>query len=98
MTLACRRGVPAARPDGLGAAVASRGPRATAACVAALCVVLAAAATASWRGGLAAAVGLLCAESLLRRCVRRFAGVTGDVFGALCEVAATAAYITLTFH
>jgi adenosylcobinamide-GDP ribazoletransferase len=98
MTLACRRGVPAARPEGLGAAVASAVPRATAACVAALCVVLAAAATASWRGGLAAAVGLLCAELLLRRCVRRFAGVTGDVFGALCEVAATSAYITLTFH
>jgi adenosylcobinamide-GDP ribazoletransferase len=84
--------------DGGGAAVASAVPRATAACVAALCVVLAAAATASWRGGLAAAVGLLCAELLLRRCVRRFAGVTGDVFGALCEVAATSAYITLTFH
>jgi adenosylcobinamide-GDP ribazoletransferase len=98
MTLACRRGVPAARPEGLGAAVASALPRAAALGVAAACVALAAAATASWRGALAAAVALLCAELLLHRCVRRLDGVTGDVFGALCEAATTCAYVVLALH
>ncbi|MGW9074358.1 adenosylcobinamide-GDP ribazoletransferase, partial [Streptomyces yangpuensis] len=37
----------------------------------------------------------IAAEGLLRRCVRRFDGVTGDVFGALAEVAATTALIVL---
>ncbi|WP_078848263.1 adenosylcobinamide-GDP ribazoletransferase [Streptomyces sp. NRRL S-104] len=40
-------------------------------------------------------MALLAAELLLRRCVRRFDGVTGDVFGALAEVAATTALIVL---
>ncbi|MFE2857624.1 adenosylcobinamide-GDP ribazoletransferase [Streptomyces lavendulae] len=44
----------------------------------------------------AVAAGLLAADLLLRRCVRRFGGVTGDVFGALCEVAATTALVTLS--
>ncbi|MCB5181653.1 adenosylcobinamide-GDP ribazoletransferase, partial [Streptomyces antimicrobicus] len=35
------------------------------------------------------------AELLLRRCVRRFGGVTGDVFGALAEVATTTVLIAL---
>ncbi|MGW3958032.1 adenosylcobinamide-GDP ribazoletransferase [Streptomyces sp. NPDC004752] len=39
------------------------------------------------------AVGV--AELLLRRCVRRFGGVTGDVFGALAETAATTALVVL---
>ncbi|WP_344258311.1 adenosylcobinamide-GDP ribazoletransferase, partial [Streptomyces sodiiphilus] len=43
----------------------------------------------------AAALGLGCAELLLRHCRRRLGGVTGDVFGALAETAATAALVTL---
>ncbi|MDV9200474.1 adenosylcobinamide-GDP ribazoletransferase [Streptomyces sp. Wh19] len=42
-----------------------------------------------------AALGV--AQLLLRHCVRRFGGVTGDVFGALAETAATAALVALTF-
>ncbi|MYT24038.1 adenosylcobinamide-GDP ribazoletransferase, partial [Streptomyces sp. SID7760] len=40
-------------------------------------------------------IALAAAESLLRRCVRRFDGVTGDVFGALAEIAATTALVVL---
>ncbi|MEU1024281.1 adenosylcobinamide-GDP ribazoletransferase, partial [Streptomyces sp. NPDC005904] len=35
-------------------------------------------------------------ELLLRHCVRRFGGVTGDVFGGLAETAATTALVVLT--
>ncbi|MFD3543893.1 adenosylcobinamide-GDP ribazoletransferase [Streptomyces sp. NPDC058662] len=101
MTLASRAGVPAARPGGLGAAVAGAVPPGVAACVAALTVVLVAAAAlplgAAGAAQHAAAVlaALAAAEQLLRRCVRRFDGVTGDVFGALSEAAATAALLVL---
>ncbi|MFC5661195.1 adenosylcobinamide-GDP ribazoletransferase, partial [Streptomyces nogalater] len=48
------------------------------------------------RTALAVAAGLAVAEVLLRRCVRRFGGVTGDVFGALAETAATTALVLLS--
>ncbi|MFI5617352.1 adenosylcobinamide-GDP ribazoletransferase [Streptomyces sp. NPDC051567] len=101
MTLASRAGVPAARPEGLGAAVAGAVPHRVAAAVTAL--VLALAALAALPLGLPSAAqhvaavlaALLAAELLLRRCVRRFEGVTGDVFGALAETAATTALLVL---
>ncbi|MFI7008153.1 adenosylcobinamide-GDP ribazoletransferase [Streptomyces sp. NPDC050145] len=93
LTLASRAGVPPARPEGLGAAVAGTvGPRA--ALVAGL-VVVGVTAGVSLPGAAAVVLGCGAAELLLRRCVRRFGGVTGDVFGALAEVAATAALIAL---
>jgi adenosylcobinamide-GDP ribazoletransferase len=99
MTLACRAGVPAARPGGLGAAVAGVVPSRAAWSLAAVCVALAAACgtpfggLTSLRFAVAAALALLGGELLLRRCRRRFGGVTGDVFGALAEVAATVALV-----
>ncbi|MER5885231.1 adenosylcobinamide-GDP ribazoletransferase [Streptomyces sp. NPDC001941] len=102
MTLASRRGVPAARPEGLGAVVAGTVPARPLLAVAALVLAGCAGAGAAWsgydavRGVLAALAGLGAAEALLRRCVRRFGGVTGDVFGAVEEAAATAALVVLT--
>ncbi|MEU6315355.1 adenosylcobinamide-GDP ribazoletransferase [Streptomyces sp. NPDC047014] len=102
MTLAAREGVPAARPGGLGAAVAGVVPRRVATALAAATALLAAAAAlplgppAAARATAAVLLALLAAELLLRRCVRRFDGVTGDVFGALAELSATAALIVLT--
>ncbi|WP_432084142.1 adenosylcobinamide-GDP ribazoletransferase [Streptomyces sp. WAC 04229] len=99
LTLAARAGVPAARPEGLGAAVAGVVPTA-AALGAAAAVTLAAAAAGALLGPYSVvrtALAVLCAaaaaELLLRHCVRRFGGVTGDVFGGVAETAATTALV-----
>ncbi|AXK32794.1 adenosylcobinamide-GDP ribazoletransferase [Streptomyces armeniacus] len=110
LTLASREGVPAARPEGLGAAVAGTVPVRAAYGAAAAVAVLAALAGAplagdgAYAGVPAAAVAyaaavvlsLACGELLLRHCRRRFGGVTGDVYGALAETTATAALVVLT--
>ena len=93
-------GVPPARPDGLGSAVAGSVPRGVALIAAGVLVVGAAALPAAFgRPGLGghlaagAVAGLVAAELVLHRAVRRFGGVTGDVFGALCELATAAALV-----
>jgi adenosylcobinamide-GDP ribazoletransferase len=104
MTLACREGVRAAREGGLGAAVAGAVPPRTAWVVVALCGALALALGAPFHGFTAlrfltgAAASVLCGEVLLRRCRVRFSGVTGDVFGAVCEVGATSALVVLSLR
>ncbi|GAA2406502.1 adenosylcobinamide-GDP ribazoletransferase [Actinomadura vinacea] len=99
---ACRSGVPAARPGGLGALVA--GTVTTRAAVAVTAAVLAGAALAgaacgglqgALGAGLAVAAALGTALLMLRHAVRRLGGVTGDVFGALVELATTAALVVL---
>jgi adenosylcobinamide-GDP ribazoletransferase len=101
LTLAARAGVPPARPDGLGAAVAGAVPVRGALAVTALCALLAAAAGLPFgpehalRAAGALVLALGAAELLLRHCVRRFGGVTGDVFGGLAETAATTALVLL---
>ncbi|WP_246213872.1 adenosylcobinamide-GDP ribazoletransferase [Kitasatospora viridis] len=92
----CLRPVPAARPGGLGAMVAATvTPRAALAgtALAALAVALIG---RHPRYALALILGQLAAAALLRRCVRRFGGVTGDVLGALVETAGTAALLAIT--
>ena len=125
LPLACSRGIPAARPEGLGHLVAGTVGRTGLLVSASLAgvalatgIVLAAAlsptatlgppAPAAGQlvavdgGGLAPViVGLLVTAGLplavaglyLRRCVRRFGGVTGDVLGACVEVAFTASLV-----
>ncbi|GLJ88450.1 adenosylcobinamide-GDP ribazoletransferase [Streptomyces poonensis] len=102
LTLAARAGVPPARPEGLGAAVAGTVPVGGALLVAGAVAVAAAVAGGALSGTYGAvravcAVVLACAaaELLLRHCTRRLGGVTGDVFGALAETAATAALLVL---
>jgi adenosylcobinamide-GDP ribazoletransferase len=94
---ACRRGVPAARPDGLGALVA--GTTGWAALVAGALAVAAVAVPGvpgrPWQGPLAVALGLAASLLVLRHAVRRLGGITGDVLGALVELAATLAYVVL---
>ncbi|MEV4049038.1 MULTISPECIES: adenosylcobinamide-GDP ribazoletransferase [unclassified Streptomyces] len=101
LTTAARSGVPAARPEGLGAAVAGVVPVGGALAAAAV-VTLAGAAAGAYLGpydALRTALAVVCAaaaaELLLRHCVRRFGGVTGDVFGGVAETAATTALVVL---
>ncbi len=99
LTWACRRGVPSARPDGLGALVAGTvSPpipvlitmAATAAAAAAVAVsTRLASQPLGWTLPLAVVAGLAAALVVQRHAVRRLGGITGDVLGALAEVAAT---------
>lgn len=91
----------AARPEGLGAAVAGTVPvRAALLCAGAVVAGCAAAGAAfgaygALHAGLAALLGLGLGELLLRHCRRRLGGVTGDVFGALAESAGLTAVVAL---
>jgi len=93
------RGVPAARPDGLGALVAGSvrpvvPAAATAATLAAAAAAVAISATVTggalgWTLPLAVAAGLAAAFAVQRHAVRRLGGITGDVLGAVAEIATT---------
>ncbi|MQY15336.1 Adenosylcobinamide-GDP ribazoletransferase [Streptomyces sp. RB5] len=103
LTLACRPSVPPSRPEGLGAAVAGTVPTPWAYGIATTCAAAVAAVTWPLSGPgdalrltAACAAGLIASTLLLRHCVRRLRGITGDVFGALAETAATAALVTAT--
>jgi adenosylcobinamide-GDP ribazoletransferase len=109
LPLLCSRGVPAARADGLGRAVAgsvSRRGLLVASLLAAAALVLARALLAGPQVGSGArdlAWPVLCvllplsvAGLLARRCVRRLGGVTGDVLGAGVEVTFTTALVLLS--
>ena len=92
---------PAARPGGFGALVAGRTTTADRALTVAVlaCAVAAAGLTAggpalAGRGLAAALAGLLAGWLLQRTARRRLGGMTGDVFGAILQVSATAAMIT----
>lgn len=95
---ACRRGIPAARPGGLGASVVGSVTAAKATVVTlAVFVVAGVAGKLDFDGGrlhesVHAIFAVLCAvvaAALIRRlAVWRLGGMTGDVFGALIEIAA----------
>ncbi|MFG2382174.1 adenosylcobinamide-GDP ribazoletransferase [Streptomyces avermitilis] len=102
LTLAARTGVPPARPEGLGAAVAGTVPVGGALLTAGAVIAAAAGAGALFgtydivRTAPAVLLAVAAAELLLRHCTRRFGGVTGDVFGGLAETAATTALVVLS--
>ncbi|GAY08513.1 adenosylcobinamide-GDP ribazoletransferase [Pseudonocardia sp. N23] len=96
-TWCARRGVPAARPGGLGATVAGSQPWWVAV---AWWAVLAAAAAwlvpARWPGVLAVAVAALSVAGLSAHTRRRFGGMNGDVLGAASELGVTAVLVVLS--
>ncbi len=96
ITWACRRAVPAARPSGLGALVAgTQHPGVPAALTAAL---LAGSAAAGPILAAAAAAGLALSWLVTRLAVRRLGGITGDVLGALTEIATAACLLVTALH
>ncbi|MEV6647088.1 adenosylcobinamide-GDP ribazoletransferase [Amycolatopsis sp. NPDC051371] len=97
LSMSCARGVPSARPEGLGATVAGSVPRTVAVVIAVAAGGLAALipGTDWWRGPLAVAIAYVVTAALLIRCTRRLGGVTGDVLGAGVEVAVAAALLAL---
>ena len=96
--VACARGIPSARSEGLGATVAGSVGRIT------LGLVVAASALACslggwiagytwWAGPLAVMVVVATTALLVQRAVHRFGGITGDVIGAAVELGTAAAIL-----
>ncbi len=91
LAITCARGVPAARADGLGVGYAGTVPVA-ATVVSWLVATAALAALSGWAGFdpvrmvAGCAVAVVVVLVLVRRAVRRFGGVTGDVYGAAIEL------------
>jgi adenosylcobinamide-GDP ribazoletransferase len=91
LTATCARGIPPARPDGLGSGFTQTVPVPVAAAAWAAATAVSSA-VVDWAGGTwwHAALGFVVAAVvvgwLVRRAVRRLGGVTGDVFGAAVEL------------
>jgi adenosylcobinamide-GDP ribazoletransferase len=92
--LCCHVGMPAARPDGLGALVA--GTQRAVVPAAWLVAVAAASLVAGWRGPVAIVVATGLVLLLVRHTRRRFGGLTGDVLGAASELSTTAVLVLLS--
>jgi adenosylcobinamide-GDP ribazoletransferase len=89
--ICCMRGVPAARPEGLGALVA--GTQHPLVVIGTWVVLAAAAVSLGWRAVVAVVVAGALVWSLVKHTGKRFGGVTGDVLGAAAEIALLAVLV-----
>jgi adenosylcobinamide-GDP ribazoletransferase len=98
--VACVRGVPAARPEGLGATVAGsvtpNGFGLSLFAAAAACALLGHFGGFDWwRGAFAVALVVAATYLLTRRATSRFGGITGDTIGASVEIGSLVTILTL---
>lgn len=101
LALTCAVGVPAAAEAGLAATYAGTVARVWSVVTSLLVLgvltsVLAWAGAPWWQGPATTAAALLVVAAVLTRCVRRFGGVTGDVYGATIELALAAMLVVAT--
>ncbi|MET9229847.1 adenosylcobinamide-GDP ribazoletransferase [Lentzea sp. NPDC003310] len=87
----CLRGVPAARPEGLGALVS--GTQHPGIVIGTWVVLAGAAIPLGWRAVLAVVVAFALVWGLVRHTGKRFGGITGDVLGAAAEIALLAVLV-----
>jgi adenosylcobinamide-GDP ribazoletransferase len=85
---------PYARAEGLGRAVKDHAGWAQAA-LAAATAFLAAVAIAHWSGAIAFGLTVVLTAAVAAFVLRRLPGLTGDIYGAVCELAEVAALLTL---
>ncbi|HEX4700744.1 MAG TPA: adenosylcobinamide-GDP ribazoletransferase [Pseudonocardiaceae bacterium] len=97
--LCCRRGSPAARPDGLGALVAGTQPILVPVAWWLVLATIGAAAVPGrwWQGTLAVVLAGALVTVLSVHTRRRFGGITGDVLGAANELAVAAVLVVCAF-
>lgn len=93
----CRRGMPAARPEGLGALVAGSQPgwAGPVAWVALAGLAVFAVPGRPWQGPLAVTLAAAVTVVLSAHTRRRFGGVTGDALGAATELATAVVLVVL---
>ncbi|MDP9443014.1 MAG: adenosylcobinamide-GDP ribazoletransferase [Actinomycetota bacterium] len=101
LAVCCVRRVPPARPDGLGTTytqIVAPGVTAILWLLSATLLALVGrwAGLEWWRGAAACLVALVVVGVVVARAVRRFGGVTGDVFGATVELALTALLVVMS--
>jgi adenosylcobinamide-GDP ribazoletransferase len=94
LLISCRSGLPAARPDGLGATVAGAVSRSAGVVGGGLAGIAVLAATVLagrpwWTALVAVSAAALVVFGLTRVARRRFGGITGDVLGAGVELSST---------
>lgn len=100
LLLTCAAGVPGARADGLGGDYAGSVPRLATVLGWALVTAIIAGLVAWtdgdwWRAPVAVAIAVVVVLALVGRAVRRFGGVTGDVYGAAIELCLAALLVAL---
>ena len=100
LALCCARGVPSARPGGLGDTYTQTVRLPVAAAIWGIAAVLLAllgpgAGLDWWRGPLAVVCAAAVVVVLIARAIRRLGGVTGDVFGAAVELALATLLVAL---
>ncbi|MCX2954788.1 adenosylcobinamide-GDP ribazoletransferase [Lentzea sp. NEAU-D7] len=89
--ICCMRGVPAARPEGLGALVA--GTQHPLLVIGTWVVLAGAAIPLGWRAVVAVVVAFALVWLLVKHTGKRFGGITGDVLGAAAEIALLAVLV-----